>query len=74
MGKSIESKASESPGLYFVKLIVKSLAALISFYFTSSFWYSLCAWIFGWWYILYILITGKLANGELGKIIEFYFN
>jgi len=56
------------------RLLFRILAAFISWYFHRSILWGLIHFFFGWLYIIYILLQGRLNYGMLKEIMEFYFN
>jgi len=56
------------------RLIFRLLSLFISWYFNKSILLGLFHFFLGWVYIIYVLLSDKLSNGNLGKIVEFYLN
>lgn len=56
------------------RLLFRVVAVMISWYFNKSIGWAVLHYIFGWMYVLYVLLTGGFADGNLGEIIRHYFD
>ena len=55
------------------RLVFRLVAVLVSWYFNHSIGWALIHYCFGWFYLMYIMITGGFAEGQLHEIINYYF-
>jgi|TARA_B100001094_G_C18171224_1_gene795207 hypothetical protein len=56
------------------RMVYKVLAILVSWYFNKSLLWLVIHYLFGWIYLIYILLMGGFSNGGITDIINFYFN
>ena len=56
------------------RMVYKVLAILVSWYFNKSLLWLVTHYLFGWIYLIYILLMGGFSNGGITDIINFYFN
>jgi hypothetical protein len=53
--------------------IANVIAALVSFYYNKSFLWAIFHFMFGWLYLIYSLLLGRFADGNLFVILSSYF-
>ena len=56
------------------RMVYKVLAILVSWYFNKSLLWLVIHYLFGWVYLVYILLMGGFSNDGITDIINFYFN
>lgn len=56
-----------------IQLCIRIIAVCVSWYFNKSILWAIVHYIFGIWYLLYALLTGKFADGGFMDIINHYF-
>jgi hypothetical protein len=52
----------------------KVIALLVSWYFNKSLLWLVIHYLFGWMYLVYVLLMGGFSNGNVGNMINYYFN
>lgn len=67
------SKPNSSGLVKVVSFVCNVLAVLVSWYFNKSILWAIVAYLFGWWYLLYKIITGAFKGGVIEQMIQFYF-
>lgn len=55
------------------RLIFRLMALIVSWYFNHSIGWAILHYFFGWYYLIYIILTGGFADGGLNEIIRYYF-
>jgi hypothetical protein len=56
-----------------IRLAINITAAMVSWFFTKSFWWTVFHFLFGIWYLIYMLITGEFVDGAFMEIMKSYF-
>jgi len=49
------------------------LAVMVSWFFNKSVWWAIFHWLFGWIYLIYVLLTGGFKDGGFMEMINSYF-
>ena len=55
------------------RLVFRLVALAVSWYFNHSIGWAIIHYFFGWFYLMYVLLSGGFADGGLEQIIEYYF-
>jgi len=56
------------------RLLFRVIAVLVSWYFNHSIFWGIIHYLFGWTYLVYVILTNGFSDGGLGEIIKYYFN
>lgn len=55
------------------RLIFRLMGLIVSWYFNHSIGWAILHYFFGWYYLIYTILTGGFADGGLNEIIRYYF-
>ena len=69
---TIMAEGSKSLGGALASLAFKVTAVLVSWYFNKSIFWGIIHFLFGFWYLLYMLITGEFNDGIITQIYDHY--
>ena len=56
------------------RLVFKIIAMIVSWYFNKSLFWLVIHYLFGWIYLVYILLTGEFSNGGFTDIVNHYIS
>ena len=54
------------------RLVFRVIAVLVSWYFNHSIFWGIFHYLFGWVYLVYVILTGGFSDGGLGEIMKYY--
>lgn len=56
------------------RMVFKIIAMLVSWYFNKSVFWVIIHYLFGWIYLVYVILMGGFSNGGFSSIIDYYFS
>lgn len=56
------------------RMVFKIIAMLVSWYLNKSIFWGIIHYLFGWIYLVYVILMGGFSNGGFNSIIDYYFS
>ena len=60
-------------GTHPLNIVASIFAVMVSWYLNHSVWWAIFHYLFGWLYLLVVLLNGRFKDGGFMDIINYYF-